>query len=91
MTDARSTHLPEVTGGIVEVTESAVINTQLRNVQTFSLCLAQQSAAAEAIVNGVLGEPSAGGDQPLTIEVFAADGVTPGVAAVNVAWMAVGK
>lgn len=91
MTDARSTHLPEVAGGVVEVTGSLVIDTQLREVQTFSVTLATQASATEAIVDGVLGEIVAGGNQKMTLEVFAADGATPGASAVNVAWLAVGK
>jgi hypothetical protein len=91
MTDARSTHIPEVAGGVVAVTGSLVIDTQLREVQSFAVSLATQASATEAIVNGVLGEIVAGSSQKLTIEVFAADGATPGASAVNVAWSAFGK
>lgn len=91
MTDARSNHLPEVSGGIESVTVSAIIDTRLRQVQSFSAVLAQSSVAAEAIVTGTLGEIEPGGTQKLTLEVFNADGVTPGVAAVDIAWMAFGK
>jgi hypothetical protein len=91
MTDARSTHLPEVSGGIESVTATLIVDTRLREVQSFSVSLAQQSVAAEAIVDGVLGAIEPGGTQKLTLQVFNADGVTPGVAAVDVAWMAIGK
>jgi hypothetical protein len=91
MTDARSTHIPEVSGDVVAVTGSLVIDTQLREVQSFSVTLASQASATEAIVNGVLGDIAPGGTQKLTLEVFAADGATPGASAVNVAWLAVGK
>lgn len=91
MTDARSTHLPEVSGDVVAVTGSLIVDTRLREVQSFSVALAQQASATEAIVDAVLGEIEPGGTQKLTIEVFAADGATPGAAAANVAWMAFGK
>lgn len=91
MTDARSTHLPEVSGDVVEVTGSLIVDTGLREVQSFSVALGTQSTATDAIVDGVLGPIVPGGTQKLTLEVFAVDGVTPGVTAVNVAWMAFGK
>lgn len=87
----KSTHIPEYAGDVVEVTESLIVDTGLREVQSFSVTLASQSSATEAIVNGVLGPIIPGGTQKLTLEVFAQDGATPGASAVNVAWMALGK
>jgi hypothetical protein len=87
----KSTHIPEYAGEVVEVTESLIVDTGLREVQSFSVTLASQASATEAIVNGVLGPIIPGGTQILTLEVFAQDGATPGASAVNVAWMALGK
>lgn len=91
MTDARSTHLPELSGGVASVTGSLVVDTQLRQVQAFSVSLAQAASATEAIVDAILGDVEAGGTQKLTVQVWAVDGVTPGAAAANVAWTAIGK
>jgi hypothetical protein len=87
----KSTHIPEYAGEVVEVTESLIVDTGLREVQSFAVTLASQASATEAIVNGVLGPIIPGGTQKLTLEVFAQDGATPGASAVNVAWMALGK
>lgn len=87
----RSTHIPEYAGDVVWVTGSLVVDTGLREVQSFSASLATQATATEAIVDAVLGEIIPGGTQKLTLEVFAVDGVTPGAAAVKVSWMALGK
>jgi len=87
----KSTHIPEYAGDIVEVTGSLIIDTGLREVQSFSATLATQSTATDAIVDAVLGDIEPGGTQKMTLEVFAVDGVTPGVTAVKVAWMALGK
>jgi hypothetical protein len=87
----KSTHIPEYAGDVVEVTGSLVVDTGLREVQAFSATLAAQASATEAIVDAVLGDVVPGGSQSMTLEVFAVDGVTPGAAAVKVAWMALGK
>ena len=87
----KSTHIPEYAGDIVDVTGSLIVDTGLREVQSFSVSLAQQASATEAIADGVLGDIEPGGTQKLTLEVFAADGATPGAAAAKVSWMALGK
>lgn len=83
----RSRHLPEVAGAIEEVTGTLVVETYLREVQSFSVTLAATPTATEASVAAVLDAET----RKLTISVVAADGVTPGVAAVKVAWLALGK
>lgn len=87
----KSTHIPEYAGDMVDVTGSLIVDTGLREVQSFSVTLAAQASATEAIVDGVLGAIEPGGTQKLTLEVFAEDGATPGASAVKVAWMALGK
>lgn len=87
----KSTHIPEFAGDVVEVTGTLIVDTGLREVQAFSATLATQSTATAAIVDAVLGAVKPGGTQSITLEVFAADGATPGAAAVKVSWMALGK
>jgi len=83
----RSRHLPEVAGALEDVTGTLVVDTQLREVQTFSVTLAATPTATEASVGAVLDVDT----NKLTISVVAADGVTPGINAVKVAWLALGK
>jgi hypothetical protein len=83
----KSTHLPEVAGAIEDVTATLVVETGIRQVQSFTVSLAQDPTAAEAIAVGVLDEAK----QKITLKVFAPDGVTPGVAAAKVGWTAIGK
>lgn len=89
--DNKSTHLPEVSGNIAAVTGSLVVDTGLTQIQTLVAALAEDSSATEAIVTIEAGERPAGGTIPATIKVWAVDGVTPGAAAVNVGWLALGK
>jgi hypothetical protein len=87
----KSNHLPELAGAIDLVTGTLIVDTGLRNVQSFTVSLAQTPTAAEAIVAGALADPTPGGHQKLTLMVMAVDGVTPGVAAAKVSWTALGK
>lgn len=87
----KSTHLPELAGAIEVVTGSLIVDTGLRNVQSFAVSLAQASTATEAGAAGALAYPPVGGHQQLAISVVAADGATPGVNPVKVSWMALGK
>jgi len=91
MFSPKSTHLPEVAGAIEFVTGLLVVETGLRNIQSFTVSLAQLPSAAEALVSGVLGDVTPGSDQKLTLHVTAVDGVTPGIAPVKVNWTALGK
>lgn len=87
----RNSHLPEMAGDIVAVTAELLVDTGLRKVQTFGATLAQESSATEAIVDAVLQPIQPGGTQKLLLQVWAVDGVTPGAAAANVAWSAMGE
>lgn len=87
----KSTHLPEVSGDIVAVTGTLIVDTELRDLQSAMACLAESSTATEAIVNVVPQAQGAGETAKIQIEVFAADGSTAGASAVNVYWMALGK
>jgi len=87
----KNSHLPEMSGDIVGVTGELLVDTGLRKVQSFSTSLAQASVAAEATVGGVLQAPEPGGTYKLLLQVWNADGVTPGVAETMVAWTAMGE
>lgn len=82
-----STHLPEVAGDIETVTGSLVIDTTLRQVQSYNATLASIPSANAASVAATLDDAK----RELTLLVVKADGVTPGSVAVKVAWFALGK
>ena len=87
----KSTHIPEVAGAVELVTGSLTVETGLREIQTFSVTMAQAPTATEASPAGVLEDVIPGKSQRLILKVVAADGVTPGVAMAKVAWLALGK
>ena len=89
----KSTHLPEVAGDIVLVpsTGTLIVSTDLRNVQTFGVTLAQAPVADAASVAGVLSEPTPGDGTKITLKVVKADGVTAASVVAKVAWFAIGK
>lgn len=91
MTAPMSTHLPEVSGGIETVTGSAVIDTGLRKVQSIVATLGAAAVATDATVAVTLVEPPAGGKYKATLYVVNADGVTLGVTATPVHWLAIGE
>jgi len=90
MTAPMSTHLPEVSGGIATVTGSLVIETGLRKIKTIVATLGAAPIATDATVAVTLIEPPAGGKYKATLQVVNADGVTPGVTATPVHWLALG-
>ena len=87
----RSNHLPEVAGAIETVTGSLIVETGLRNVQSFTVSLAQTPTATETVVAGILGEVLPGSDQKMTLKVMHADGTTPSASPAKVSWTAIGK
>lgn len=87
----KSTHIPEFSGDIVEVTGELTVDTELRALQSAGAVLAQDSTATEAGVSVECLDPKpAGGHVKLTLKTWAADGATPGVNPVKVAWTALG-
>jgi hypothetical protein len=91
MVAPNSPHIPEVAGEIVAVTGTLLVDTGLREIQTFSATLAQTSIAGAASVSVLPQAVSDGGHQKLLLQVWAADGATPSAVAANVAWLALGK
>ena len=83
----KSTHIPETAGAIETVTGSLVVDTGLRNVQSFAVTLASIPNANAASVAGTLADDK----RTLTLLVVKADGVTAGSVAASVAWTALGK
>lgn len=82
-----STHLPEVAGAIETFTGSLVVDTGLREVQSFMVTMAKAPAAAAATPAGILSADK----RTLTLKVVKADGVTQADAETDVAWVAFGK
>ena len=91
MTDARSTHLPEVSGGAETVTGTLVIDTRLRNLQTIVVCLGADSVAGAAQATVTFAAPVGGATVKATISVWEDDLVTASTAATTVHWFAIGK
>lgn len=93
MPEPHSTHLPGVSGAVEAVTITKVIDTGLRDVQAMTVSMLQDSVAAEATVTALpIARVAGSGDtQKYNLKTWNADGVTPGVAAVNVSWLALGK
>lgn len=89
--DKRSTHIPAFSGTIEAVTGTLVVDTGLREVQSITASLAEDSVSDGA---GVSIEPMAvvgGATVKATISVWAADGTTPSSTETNVGWMALGR
>lgn len=91
MVAPKNTHLPEVAGGIATVTGTLIVDTGLRKLQTAVATLGADSTATDAIVTMALEPLVAGGTQKINVKVWAVDGVTPGVTATPVHWLAVGE
>ena len=87
----KSTHLPEVSGGIESVTGTLTVETGLRSLQSAVATLGEDAVATEASVSVTPIDPPAGGTYKLTLSVWNADGATPGASATKVNWMAFGK
>lgn len=93
MSSPLSTHLPQVSGGIVTVPAASgtlIVDTGLRNLQTFVCTLAED---ADAAVAGVTWETVAqtDGTKKVTIKTWEDDGTTAGSGAHLVSWFALGK
>ncbi len=92
MSSPLSTHLPHVSGAIVTVPSggSLIVDTGLRNLQTFVCSLAED---ADAAVAGVSWErvTQIDGTQKVTIKTWEDDGTTTGSGAHLISWLALGK
>lgn len=95
MPEPMSTHIPSMSGAIESITGSLVVDTGLRNVQTFVASLNASAVAAneESIVHWSLNTLVGGETQKVTI--YVKKGGTnhgdAGDSAVNVSWLALGK
>lgn len=90
MSEPLSTHLPETAGGIAAVTGELIIETGLRKVRTVTATLGAVPTATEALVACTLEPVQPGGKRKAKLMVYAADGITPGVAETPVHWHAIG-
>lgn len=87
-----STHLPQVSGATTaEITGTLIVDTKLRNLQSFSCVLAEDAEANAASVSWALVTQTAGTTRKVTIKVWKSDGATAGSAAAKVSWIAIGK
>lgn len=91
MVAPKNSHLPEVSGGTELVTESLIVDTGLRNLQTVVATLGAVAVAAEATVSVTLEDLVPGATRKIKLHVWNADGVTVGVAEVAVNWLAIGE
>ena len=92
MTSPKSTHLSEVAGAIEEITGSLIVDTGLRDVQSFTASFAQALTVAtkEAILGWEFEPVVPGTTQKVLISTYLLAG-TPGVEATKVSWTAIGK
>ncbi len=90
-----SKHLPEVAGGTVAVTGSLVVDTGLRDLQSFSATI--QGVVVlneESLVTYELVDQIPGTTRQVTIRVYKAGPIghgSVGDSAMNVTWMAIGN
>ena len=91
MSAPMSTHLPEVSGEVVAVTGTLLVDTGLRKIQSFSATLAQTPTVDAANATAVPQDIEAGQTQKLLLQVWEDDLVTPAAVAANVAWAAFGQ
>jgi hypothetical protein len=90
----KSTHVPEMSGGIAEVTGELIIDTELRELQTVVATLATAVVAnEESDVAVELLPQTAGATQKVKLLVTkgGTNHATAGDSAVNVHWLALGK
>jgi len=90
----KSTHIPEMSGGIETVpaaTGTLIIDTRLRDLQTFTATLGEDAVGTAASVSWEPIAQLAGGTQKVTLKTWAADGATAGSTAALVSWLALGK
>jgi len=89
--DPKSTHLPETSGAIEIVTGSLIVETNLRNLQSFVAVFAQPLVAAEEAILGWELLPQAPGTPARAkLYTYTAAGVA-GTNPVKVSWIAIGK
>ncbi|UCF48286.1 MAG: hypothetical protein JSU89_14140 [Myxococcales bacterium] len=91
MVAPKSTHLPEVSGATELVTGSLIVDTGLRDLQTVVATLAAVAVATEATVSVTLEDLVPGATRKIKLQVWNADGATPGASEVAVNWLALGK
>jgi len=90
MTAPKSPHIPEVAGAIATVTGTLLVDTGLREIQSFSVSLAQATGTATAVVTAVVQAVAAGQTAKLLLQAWEDDTTTASSAAAQVAWLAIG-
>jgi hypothetical protein len=91
MPDPMSTHLPEVSGGITAAfTGTVIVDTGLRDLQSFTCTLAQDAVANASSLSWELVTQVAGNTRKVTIKSWKADGATAGSVSAIASWLAIG-
>jgi hypothetical protein len=95
MSDAKSTHIPEMSGAEgVAVTGSLIVDTGLRTLQTAMVALMGTLTAGAGDGNHITWSKETlvpGQTQKIKIEVWDATHAAAATNAVNVSWLALGK
>jgi hypothetical protein len=87
-----STHLPQVSGGTTAAfTGTLVVDTGLRDLQSFACSLAQDAVANASSVSYALVSQVAGTTRKVTIKAWKADGATAASVSAIASWLAIGK
>jgi len=94
MSDPLSTHLPNVSGTTSTVpaaTGTLIVDTGVRDLQTFVCTLAQDAVANASSVSYALVAQAAGTTRKVTIKAWKSDGATAASVVALVSWIAIGK
>ena len=87
-----STHIPQMSGGITEAfTGTLIVDTGLRDLQSFTCSLAQDAVANASSVSWELVTQAAGTTRKVTIKAWKADGATAASVSAISSWNALGK
>ena len=92
MSTPLSTHIPQFSGTTSAVGSGGtlIVDTGLRNLQSFSCSLAQDAGANASSVSWELVTQVAGTTRKVTLKTWKANGATAGSVAASVSWLALG-
>ena len=87
-----NTHMPQVSGGTTaEFTATLIVDTGLRDLQSFACSLAEDAEDNAASVTYALVAQTAGTTRKVTLKTWKGNGSTAGSAAAKVSWIAIGE
>lgn len=92
MPDPLSTHMPNVSGGTTAAfTGTLIVDTGVRDLQSFTCTLAQDAVANASSLSYALVAQAAGTTRKVTIKAWKADGATAASVTAIASWLAIGK